>query len=130
MSKPCNGGNLLTLSVRGFFGQGDMQKEFEDAAFKLEPGQISGIVSTASGLHLIQRSDPTTYSTCSQTLTRVGFTGWSRGLGTRGSELFTRRLAYDRRLTIAQNLREAVLLGKEMFHQCSTNDIKMKYDGE
>jgi len=39
----------------GFFGQGDMQKEFEDAAFKLEPGQISGIVSTASGLHLIQR---------------------------------------------------------------------------
>ncbi|KAF2714785.1 rotamase-domain-containing protein [Pleomassaria siparia CBS 279.74] len=39
----------------GFFGQGDMQKEFEDAAFTLEPGQMSGIVSTASGLHLIQR---------------------------------------------------------------------------
>ncbi|KAF2785485.1 peptidyl-prolyl cis/trans isomerase [Melanomma pulvis-pyrius CBS 109.77] len=39
----------------GFFGKGDMQKEFEDAAFQLEPGQMSGIVSTASGLHLIQR---------------------------------------------------------------------------
>jgi parvulin-like peptidyl-prolyl isomerase len=60
VSKLRNDGNLLTLSGRGFFGQGDMQKEFEDAAFKLEPGQISGIVSTASGLHLIQRSDPTT----------------------------------------------------------------------
>ncbi|ORY15205.1 hypothetical protein BCR34DRAFT_559292 [Clohesyomyces aquaticus] len=39
----------------GFFGKGDMQKEFEDAAFNLEKGAVSGIVSTASGLHLIQR---------------------------------------------------------------------------
>lgn len=39
----------------GYFGQGDMQKEFEEAAFALQPGGISGIVDTASGLHLIQR---------------------------------------------------------------------------
>lgn len=40
---------------RGFFGKGEMQKEFEEASFKLEPGQTSGIVETASGLHIIQR---------------------------------------------------------------------------
>ncbi|KAL6705167.1 peptidyl-prolyl cis-trans isomerase Pin1 [Coniothyrium glycines] len=39
----------------GFFGKGDMQKEFEEAAFALEKGQVSGVVKTASGIHLIQR---------------------------------------------------------------------------
>ncbi|EAS35486.3 peptidyl-prolyl cis/trans isomerase [Coccidioides immitis RS] len=39
----------------GFFGRGVMQKEFEDASFALKPGQISGIVETQSGVHLIER---------------------------------------------------------------------------
>ncbi|KAF2027585.1 rotamase-domain-containing protein [Setomelanomma holmii] len=39
----------------GFFGRGDMQKEFEEAAFHLDKGEVSGVVDTASGLHLIQR---------------------------------------------------------------------------
>lgn len=39
----------------GYFGRGDMQKEFEDAAFALSVGEVSPIVNTASGLHLIER---------------------------------------------------------------------------
>ena len=39
----------------GHFGRGDMQKPFETATYALQPGQMSGIVSTDSGYHLIYR---------------------------------------------------------------------------
>lgn len=39
----------------GEFTRGQMQKPFEDAAFALQPGQMSTIVSTDSGYHLIYR---------------------------------------------------------------------------
>jgi len=38
----------------GFFGRGDMQPSFEAAAFKLRPGEISDIVETPYGFHILQ----------------------------------------------------------------------------
>jgi peptidyl-prolyl cis-trans isomerase SurA len=38
----------------GMFKRGDMRIEFEAAAFKLKPGEISDIVETEDGFHIIQ----------------------------------------------------------------------------
>ena len=41
----------------GFFGRGTMVQEFEKAAFDLEKGQVSNIIKTQFGYHIIKRLD-------------------------------------------------------------------------
>jgi len=49
-SSAAKGGDL------GSFGRGAMQKPFEDAAFGLKVGELSGPVDSDSGVHIILRT--------------------------------------------------------------------------
>jgi len=50
-SSASKGGDL------GVFRAGEMQKAFEDVAFSLEVGELSDIVQTDSGVHIILRTE-------------------------------------------------------------------------
>jgi peptidyl-prolyl cis-trans isomerase C len=49
----------------GYFGRGRMVKPFEEAAFATAPGEVSGVVTTPFGYHLIQVIDKKPASTAS-----------------------------------------------------------------
>ena len=40
----------------GPFGRGQMVPEFEDAAFSMEVGDVSGVIETDFGYHLVKRT--------------------------------------------------------------------------
>ena len=54
----------------GYFSRGKMVKPFEDAAFALQPGEISGIVESPFGLHIIKVEDHQSAQTVPEAVAR------------------------------------------------------------
>ncbi|MEW6702167.1 MAG: peptidylprolyl isomerase, partial [Bacteroidota bacterium] len=56
-------GSALQRGDLGFFGRSRMVKEFDETAFNLKKGEISPVVKTQFGFHLIRLVDESTYPT-------------------------------------------------------------------
>jgi parvulin-like peptidyl-prolyl isomerase len=87
----------------GWFPRGIMDKAFEDAAFALQPGQLSDVVHGTNGYHVIQvlERDPNRAVDPSQlqTLRQKAFSDW----------LSSRRSSQDVKLQLGQSERDWVL---------------------
>ena len=48
--------SMYFQNVVGRFGRGQMQKPFEEATYALKVGELSDVVDTDSGVHIILRT--------------------------------------------------------------------------
>lgn len=89
----------------GFFKRGELVPEFEEAAYKLEPGQMSDVVETEFGYHLIQMIE------------RRGETINTRHILIRADRA---SLDHDAAVKKLSGWREDILAGRETFQNLAT----------
>jgi peptidyl-prolyl cis-trans isomerase D len=103
----------------GFFARGQMVKEFEDAAFALSPGQMSGPVKSDFGYHLIKVDERQEALTRPLESVREEI----------AKELLIREALRERARTRAQRLADAVRGGKALDAAAREQQVEVHQSG-
>lgn len=101
----------------GYFGRGQMVKEFEDTAFTLAPGKMSGLVKTSYGFHIIKVTDKKAATTAS--------------LETAQKDIAKKLILSDEYSAVVKSIESALAEGKvdEAMKQLTQNKVAWKETG-
>jgi foldase protein PrsA len=115
----------------GWFSRGQMVSEFEEAAFGLEIGELSGIVETQYGFHVIRMTDrkPATHPTFAQVRDQVRKDMEKEEIVAAASQWYDEQLAIadirvnDPLLYAVRKQHEDLALGLAAFEQIRTEGL-------
>jgi peptidyl-prolyl cis-trans isomerase D len=103
----------------GFFGRGQMVKEFEDNAFALEPGAMSDLVKTSYGFHIIR----------SEERKEAQSRGFEEVKEELASQILVTERARTENVTAAEKLAEAVRGGTSLEQAARDAELTLERSG-